>query len=128
MLRRTSTLAGWVIEFWRSLAPNAFAVEPQVGTLDEWRTEFAWRGAPLIFDRRSQLVLRDGRTLARLADVKSIDIQRVDWHDERPACWRVSLGMGLFSSIELGKTRDDLEASIAAARLSTVVGVKVRAL
>jgi hypothetical protein len=99
-----------------------------VSTLDEWRTAFAWRGAPLTFDRRSHLVLRGGRTLGRLADVKSVDIQHVCWDDERPEYWRVSLGRGTFSSIEIGTTRDDVEASIAAARLSTVAGVKVRAL
>jgi hypothetical protein len=128
MLGRTSALVAWLVQFWRALAPAAHAVEPEVSTLDEWRTAFAWRGAPLTFDRRRRLVLRGGRTLLRLADVRSIDIQHIDRDDERPEYWRVSLGTGLFSSIELGTTPDDVEASIAAARLSTIVGVKVRAL
>ena len=128
MTRSTSTLAGWLVEFWRSLAPNTYVIEPEVNMLDEWRTAFAWRGAPLTFDRRSKLVLRGGRTLVRLSDIKSVDIQHVYRDDERPEYWRVSLGTGTFSSVEIGTTRDDVEASIAAARLSTVAGVKVRAL
>jgi hypothetical protein len=128
MPRNTSTLVGRLIEFWRSLEPNADRVEPEVSILDEWRTAFAWRGAPLTFDRRTKLVLRGGRTLARFTEIKSVDIQHIDWDDERPEYWKVSLGTGTFSSVEIGTARDDVEASIAAARLSTVAGVKVRAL
>ena len=41
--------------------------------------------------------------------------------------FRSGLGMETFSNVDIGTTRDDVEASIAAARLSTVAGVRVRA-
>lgn len=125
---RTPTLAAWLAAFWRALSPGGDVVDPEVNTLDQWRVAFAWRGAALTFDRRSKQVLRGGRTLARLADIKSVDIQHVHWNDDQPEYWKVSLGTGSFSGVEIGRTRDDAEASIAAARLATVAGVKVRAL
>ena len=128
MPRTSFTLIDWLQEFWRALAPDSHDAEPRVDVLDEWRTEFHWRGPPVTFDRRRKLVLRGGRVLAKSADIASIDVTHVRRDDEQPEYWRVSLGTGMFSSVELGRTRNDVEASIAAARVATVMGVKVRSL
>lgn len=128
MSRTSFTLIERLQEFWRALAPDSDDVEPSVNVLDEWRTEFHWRGPPVTFDRRRNVILRGGRVLAKSADVASIDVAHVRQDDEQPEYWRVSLGTGMFSSAELGRTRNDVEASIAAARVATVMGVKVRSL
>jgi hypothetical protein len=115
-------------ELWRAFASDPHVVEPSAVDVDAWRTEFHWRGPPLTVDRRRKAVLRGGRVLARCADIRSIDVQHVRADEDRPEHWRVSLGVGFFSGATIGTTRDDVEASIAAARLSTVLAVKVRAL
>jgi hypothetical protein len=90
--RSSSTLTAWLLAIWRSLDPAAGVVEPEVSPLDEWRTQFTWRGAPLTFDRRTKLVLRGGRTLAGFADIKSVDILHIRGDDDRREHWKVSLG------------------------------------
>ena len=127
MSASASTLVDRLREFWRSLAPDSGDVEPWVNLVDEWRPEFNWRGPPLTFDRRRKVVLRGGRVLARFADIESVDVTHVI-DDDRPECWKVGFSTGMFSSVEIGRTRDDVEASIAAARVATVAGVQVRSL
>lgn len=127
MSRNSSTLIGRLRDIWRSLEPSSDLVEPSVNILDEWRTEFNWRGPPVTFDRRRKVILRGGRVLAKSADIKSVDITHVQ-DDEAPDYWKVGLSTGIFSKVELGTTIDDVEASIAAARVATVAGLKVRSL
>jgi hypothetical protein len=127
MSTNPSSLIDWLRDLWSSLAPDSHVVEPSVNGLDEWRTEFNWRGPPLTFDRRRKLVLRGGRVLLKSAEIKSVDIMRIR-SDDSPDYWRVSLSTGLFSGVDMGKTSDDVEASIAAARVATILGVKVRSL
>ena len=114
---------------WRWLAPDLHDAEPVVNVVDAWRTDFTWRGTPVTFDRRRDVILRDGRVLARLADIQSVDVRYVRRNDDTPEFWRVSLTTrASFSELEIGTTRNDVEASIAASRLATVMGVKVRSL
>ncbi|HEY9023815.1 MAG TPA: hypothetical protein VIP05_05915 [Burkholderiaceae bacterium] len=105
-------------EFWRSLAPEG----------DDARFEFHWRGLPLLVDRRADTVLRGGRLLVKVGDVRTIDATRFQLGEDDRDRWKVSLATGALASVEIGRTMDDVEASIAAARLSTALGVKVRAL
>ena len=122
------TLVEGLRAVWRALAPHSGQVEPVLVALDEWRTQLAWCVAPLVFDRRRQVVLRQGRAIARLADIRTVDVQHVSGDDDGPEHWRVSLGTGVFSDVEIGATRVDVEASIAAARIATLLDVPVRAL
>ena len=123
-----STFLGWLLECWRALAPGPDTIEPVVTVVDPWRTDFAWRGRPLTIDRRRQVVLRGGHELLRIADIQSVDVTHVRADEDSPELWKVGFSTGLFMGAEIGRTRDDVDASIAAARLSTVVGVKVRSL
>ena len=118
----------WAGRLWRALTPESHEVEPVVNVLDDWRTEFAWRGPTLTVDRRCRALIRDGRVLLALPDIRSVDVVHVRADDERPECWRVGLGTGFFTVVTLGTTTVDVEASIAAARLATVLDVKVRSL
>jgi hypothetical protein len=119
-----------VRRLWQALAPDADAAQPEavVHALDDRRTEFAWQGPALVVDRRRQVVLRGGRVLLRLAQIRSVDIVHVRADEYTPEHWRVSLSTGLFAGETIGSTPDDVDASIAAARLATVLDVKVRAL
>jgi len=116
--------------FWRSLAPegDALAPEPAVVELDASRFEFHWRGQPLLVDRRADTVLRGGRALLELSAIRTIDVTRFWPEDDDRDWWKVSLATDEFASQEIGRTLDDVEASIAAARLATALDVPVRAL
>ena len=118
----------WAGRLWRAMTPESHEAEPVVKVRDEWRTEFAWRGPVLTVDRRRHAVLRDGRVLAALSDIRSVDIVHVRADEDSPECWRVGLGTGFFTGATVGTTQVDVEASIAAARLATVLDVKVRSL
>lgn len=113
---------------WRALNPESYEVDAVVEVLDEWRTAFTWRGPTLTIDRRRQAVLLEGNVLAWLADVRSVDVCYIRADEDTPERWKVCLGKGFLSGYELGRTRIDVDASIAAARLATVLGVKVRSL
>ena len=57
--------------------------------------------------------------------IRAIEIKIYDSHDGAPF-WTVSLCLPQYKRWVLGKTGDDSEASIAAARLSTIIGRAVR--
>jgi hypothetical protein len=119
-------LFGLVRSIWRALAPEPQEVEPVVSVLDDGRAEFAWRGPALVVDRRRGALMRDGRVLAGLARIRAVEIVHLRADDERPESWRVDLDIGASTDISLGSTKIDVEASIAAARLATLLDVEVR--
>lgn len=116
-------------EVWRALTPEeSREVDPVVDVLDDGRAQFTWRGPTLTVDRRRRVVLRGGRVFAALDRIRSVDVihQRAD--EDRPEQWKVCLGLGFLSGETLGTTAIDVEASIAAARLATLLDVPVRSL
>jgi hypothetical protein len=115
-------------ELWHAMTPESREAEPVVTVLDDERVEFAWRGPALIVDRKRRVLLRGGRMFMALGKIRSIDVihQRADEDD--PEQWKVCLGLGFFSGESLGTTTVDVEASIAAARLATLLDVPVRSL
>ena len=123
-----SGLLDWLGRIGRLLSPESYEAEPVVTVLDEWRAEFAWRGPALTVDRRREAVIRGGRVLAALAQIRSVDVVYVRANDDDRESWRVCLGLGFFSGEALGTTAIDVEASIAAARLATLLDVPVRSL
>ena len=125
---KSSPLLAWLQQAWRTLAPASGEVEPVVNELDAWRTEFLWRGPLLTFDRRRKVVLRGGKVLVKFADIRCIDITHTKRNHDDPESWTVSFSTGFFAGVDIGTTRVDVEASIAAARVADVVGVKVRSL
>jgi hypothetical protein len=113
---------------WRAMTPEPHEAEPVVDFLDDARAQFIRRGPTLTVDRRRQALLRGGRVVMPLDKIRSVDIlhQRAD--EDRPEQWKVCLGLGFFSGETLGTTAIDVEASIAAARLATLLDVPVRSL
>ncbi|MDM4766865.1 hypothetical protein [Pelomonas sp. SE-A7] len=110
--------------FWRALAPGLHDIECTTVALDEWRTELRWRAAPLVFDRRSKTIWERRRLVARYAQVQAVEIEHLRG-DDAPDHWRVSL-VHEKGRLRLGMSRDDAEASLAAARASELCDAKVR--
>jgi hypothetical protein len=77
-----------------------------------------------VFDRAARCVRRDDEVVATFGAVQSVDIGSLPGGlGERT--WSLTLYLGLVRRITLGRTYDDGEASIIAARLAGVLGCKV---
>lgn len=84
----------------------------------------------LTFHKRYRTVKAGTDVLAQFDAIDTIDVvhHRADDGD-RPEHWWVRLNLrGTFSSVSVGVTIDDADASIVAARISRVTGKRVRAL
>ena len=82
---------------------------------------------PIVADRPSRMISAYGRPIARFEAIDTIDIQHFT-NGKRFEWWVVSLHLLGQRKIRVGSTVDDVQASLAAAALSTVTGKRVRAL
>ena len=79
------------------------------------------------FDLERRAVVRNEQDLAEFASIQSVDISAFPGGlGERS--WSVSLYLGFFNRITIGRTYDDGEASVIAAKLARAIGTKVVAL
>jgi hypothetical protein len=79
------------------------------------------------FDRLRRAVLRKHRILTAFDEIESIDLETVPIDTHR-CCWSLSLNRERGSSIYVGRTIDDAQASIVAAHIATVTGKPVVAI
>lgn len=77
-----------------------------------------------VFDRERRQVQHDGVDVAAFGDVKSVDIT-VFPGGRGARSWSISLYLGFFRRITLGRTYDDGDASVTAARLARLLDCKV---
>ncbi len=76
------------------------------------------------FDLQRRMVRKDGADLAPFDDIQSIDVGAFPGGlGERS--WSVTLYLGFLKRVTLGRTYDDGDASVIAARLSRATGAKV---
>jgi hypothetical protein len=121
---------------WRivsSLARTAFAIAWQVFfpsyaieivAKDARRLVLKHKGREIVADARYRTVKSGSRVLATFDAIQSIGI-RTHRGDDTPDFWEISLRLGPFSRIVIGRTSDDADASIIAAGLGTVTGKPV---
>lgn len=115
----------WLRQFWVAANPSLYMQSPSpvLRRLNEDQTELSWQGAPFLFDRRSQTLTRTGSAVTPYSAVKAIIISgRRDDHEE----WSVSLELGFFRSVFVGAAREQVDASIVAAHIATLMGKQVR--
>ncbi|MGM9483378.1 hypothetical protein ACS5PN_19430 [Roseateles sp. NT4] len=113
------------LSFWRSLAPVQGSAEAFLVPLEDSRVEFHWKGRSVLLDQRLRLVLREGRVVGSFDKVLSVDVERsID--EDRPDEWTVLLRISEGVNVYLGSTKIDVDASIAAAKIATLVGAQVR--
>ena len=80
----------------------------------------------IVADRKAKTVRSGGRLLASFNAITSIEIKRS--HDnEGPEVWVVSLRLIRDRRVVIGESADDTDASLVAAKLSTITGKKVLA-
>jgi hypothetical protein len=85
------------------------------------------QGEDIVADRRLRIVRRGATTLVRFEQIRSIDI-RHHRNDDELEHWSVSLHLSWYSQVFIGRTTDSTEASIVAAHLSTLTGLRVLSL
>jgi hypothetical protein len=78
------------------------------------------------FDQTRRAVLRKDRVLVSFDDIKSIDLKTVQI-DSNNYHWSLWLGRDRRARIYLGRTIDDVQASIVAAHIARVTGKSVTA-
>lgn len=80
-----------------------------------------------VFDREARKVLRDGQAVTDFDSVRSVDISSLPGREDSKS-WALSLYLSFFQRITIGRTYDDGQASVLAARLAAVIGCKVLAM
>ena len=85
------------------------------------------RTAVIVADKLSRMISAYGRPIASFDSIDTIDIKHFT-NGKRFEWWIVSLHLLGQRTIRIGGAVDDLEASRAAAGLSTITGKRVRAL
>lgn len=79
-----------------------------------------------IVSKRYRTVKSGTRVLARFDAIETIDVAHL-YDDDEPEYWSVRLNVkGSFLPVIIGHTLNDVDASIVAARISTLTGKKVR--
>jgi hypothetical protein len=76
------------------------------------------------FDQARRAVLKKDRLLARFDEIEQIELETVTI-DSNKQHWSLRLGRERRSSIYIGRTIDDVQASIVAAHIGTVTGKPV---
>ena len=80
---------------------------------------------------RRRLRKGSGNTFTRTArrtDVASAESVNYESSDDNgPPEWSIVLHIGLLNNVSVGRTRDDVQASIVAARIASIIGKQVSA-
>ncbi|WP_144290013.1 hypothetical protein [Ideonella sp. A 288] len=87
------------------------------------RFELKTRRGHFVFDGRRRVVSRNGRTLLRFEQVKSIDVI-ADKDTGGFSEWKIDLYVNFLRRIRVGTTLDDAQASMVGARIITITGAK----
>lgn len=90
----------------------------------ENRLELNANNRRVVADRATRAVRLGGRVVAHFGAIDAIEI-RYHENGDGPEWWAVSLRVGSGRRVAIGRTTDDAEASIAAARLGTITGKRV---
>ena len=81
-----------------------------------------WSGrGPMTFDRNYRTISRSGRVIARFDAIRQVEIKEYSG-DSGPFAWAVRLRVAWWRSIHVGRTTDDMTASICAATCSSTRG------
>lgn len=101
-------------------------VEPAIEISAPGETPLVLRSAhgEFEFDAEHRVVRKDGVDLLPFDQIQSIDVGAFPGGRGEPS-WSVTLYAGFLKRVTLGRTYDDGEASVIAARLSRTTGAKV---
>lgn len=106
---------------WQELDPSLYEgpEESVLRRLDEHRTEFYWLGTTLIFDARTRTVQPRGNAPVKYDSIRDVAI----FEDREASTWTVVLRLeGWWAKVLIGTTREQVDASIAAAHLAKATG------
>lgn len=88
---------------------------------DRLALKTAW--GHFVFDGRRPVVSRNGKTLLRFEQIRSVDvIADKDTGEFRE--WKIDLYVSFLRRIRIGTTRDDAQASIVGARIISITRAK----
>jgi hypothetical protein len=86
------------------------------------------RSQTVVVDRAKSEVSIDNNSKIKFSSIKTIDIIYRKATSDWPELWTIRLNVSWLSSPVVGQTTNSTDASIAAARISTLIAKKVRSL
>lgn len=101
-------------------------VEPfvEIGQFDDDALVIESSHGRYVFDRRQRVVIEGEMQLATFDSIQSVDIAAFPGgRGERS--WSITLFRSLFDRITVGRTYDDGDASVVAAKLAGVIGCRI---
>jgi hypothetical protein len=101
-------------------------VEPfvEIEAIDDDQLVLESSHGRFVFDRKARVVLQEGQQLATFDSIQSVDLAGFPGgRGERS--WSITLFSGFLDRITVGRTYDDGDASVVAAKLADVIGCKV---
>ena len=101
-------------------------VEPfvEIEQFDDDRLVIDSSHGHFVFDRQQRVVEEGGQQLATFDSIQTVDIAAFPGgRGERS--WSITLYLGFLRRVTLGRTYDDGDASVIAARLARATGAKV---
>lgn len=128
MRTHSQGLLSWLKRLWRSLDPRTPTGPIDFIERSQHRTELRVANTVYVVDTKSGVITRNGREFVQFDQIQTVDVTHMREDPDSPERWRVRLNTGLLSSKTLLVTTDDADASILAARLSTLTGKRVRSL
>lgn len=111
-------------------AGRAIGFSNTIEIVEQNRIQLILRGnrREIVVNNSHGTVMSGSRLLAHIQAIESIDIKHIEESRNRRESWTVRLNLDTHTSVMIGNTRDQVDAAIAAANLSTVTGKKVRSL
>jgi hypothetical protein len=118
--------------FLNALRPEAgdWLEAPAFGIVQEDDTVLVLNGngRQLVVNKRHRTVKAGAKVLTPFDAVETIDVVHRRADEDHPDRWSVRLNLkGTFSTVSIGETGDDADASVIAAKLSRFTGKRVRA-
>jgi hypothetical protein len=118
----------WLKRLWRLLDPHTPTEATDFIERSQHQTELRLANTAYVVDTKSRVITRNGRQFVQFDQIQTVDVTHLREDGDSPERWRVQLNTGLLSCKTLLVTTDDADASILAARLSTLTGKRVRSL
>jgi hypothetical protein len=111
-------------------AARAIGIPDTIEIIEQNAVQLILRGnrREFVVSKNDGTVMSGLRLMAHIHAIESIDIKHIEESRNRRESWTVRLNLNTNRSIMIGNTRDQVDAAIAAANLSTVTGKKVRSL
>jgi hypothetical protein len=123
------SIMSWVADVWKQLAPERPLGESlEIIAEDDDLVVLVSRNRALEANRRTRVLrYRDGQLLASFDNIHSFEITRFSRGSEvEEDWWALTMHLKNRKRVDIGASKDNVDVSIAAARLATITGTQAQ--